>query len=105
MEGTAFIDSCLRALDTEGIVILPDLLSATQLRSMQVAFEAKLRPMRWNNFDGYQKTEAYRHMVEDVLLLDQGFVDLALHPLVKRLLILYLGNNFELNEAKGWKSL
>lgn len=92
-------------LDTYGIVVLPNLLSAEQVRGMQEAFETKLRRLRWNNFDGYQKTETYRHMVEDVLLLDQGFVDLALHPLVKEILSRYLGDNFELNEAKGWKSL
>lgn len=72
---------------------------------MQRAFEAKLRNLRWNNFDGYQKTEPYRHMVEDVLLLDQGFVDIAIHPMVKALLSKYLGTKFELTEAKGWKSL
>src|SRR5260370_25434032 len=79
-------------LDTNGIVALPNLLSAEQLHGMQKAFETKLRRLRWNNFDGYQKTETYRHMVEDVLLLDQGFVDLALHPLVKQILSRYLGD-------------
>jgi len=98
------IDRLFSALDTDGIVVLPDLLSAKQLHGMQVAFATKLRRLRWNNFDGYEKTEPYRHMVEDVLLLDQGFVDLALHPLTKELLTRYLGNNFELNEAKGWRS-
>jgi hypothetical protein len=44
-------------------------------------------------------------MVEDVLLLDQGFVDLALHPLVKEILTRYLGTEYELTEAKGWRSL
>jgi hypothetical protein len=92
-------------LDANGIVVLPKLLSDEQLLGMQKAFETKLRRLRWNNFDGYQKTETYRHMVEDVLLLDQGFVDLTLHPLVKQILSRYLGDNFELNEAKGWKSL
>lgn len=104
-EDQAVCDRIFNELDTDGIVLLPHLLSGTQLRGMQVAFETKLRRLRWNNFDGFQKTEPYRHMVEDVLLLDQGFVDLALHPLIKQLLTRYLGNNFELNEAKGWKSL
>jgi hypothetical protein len=99
------VEQLLAELDTNGIVVLPNLLSATQLRGMQQAFETKLRRLRWNNFDGYQKTETYRHMVEDVLLLDQGFVDLALHPLVKQILNRYLGAKYELNEAKGWKSL
>src|ERR1700737_3188588 len=101
----ATVDRLFSELDTNGIVVLPKLLSAEQLQGMQKVFETKLRRLRWNNFDGYQKTETYRHMVEDVLLLDQGFVDLALHPLVKQILTLYLGDNFELNEAKGWKSL
>jgi len=98
-------DRLFEQLDKDGVVVLSNLLSDEQLSSMQRAFEVKLRGMRWNNFDGYQKTELYRHMVEDVLLLDQGFVDLALHPLVKRILNRYLGRNYELNEAKGWKSI
>jgi Phytanoyl-CoA dioxygenase (PhyH) len=101
----SLVDPLFAELDTNGIVVLPSLLSAEQLHGMQKVFETKLRRLRWNNFDGYQKTETYRHMVEDVLLLDQGFVDLALHPLVKQILTRYLGDNFELNEAKGWKSL
>lgn len=92
-------------LDTNGIVVLPNLLNSEQLGSMQKAFEARLRRMRWNNFDGYLKTERFRHMIEDVLLLDQGFLDLALHPLVKQILNGYLGADYELTEAKGWKSL
>lgn len=103
--GEATTDQLFLELDTNGIVLLPNLLSAQQLRGMRKAFETKLRRLRWNNFDGYQKTEAYRHMVEDVLLLDQGFVDLALHPCVKQILSRYLGDNYELNEAKGWESL
>jgi len=92
-------------LETNGIVVLPNLLDPEQLRGMQKAFEARLRRMRWNNVEGYQKTERFRHMIEDVLLLDQGFVDLAVHPLVKQILTNYLGTDYELTEAKGWKSL
>jgi len=92
-------------LETNGIVVLPSIVSPEQLRGMQLAFESRLRRVRWNNFDGYQRTELYRQMVEDVLLLDQGFVDLALHPLVKEILGRYLGTEYELTEAKGWKSL
>jgi len=95
----------LTELDERGIVMLPDLLTKEQLAGMQSAFAARLRRMRWNDFDGYEKTELYRHMVQDVLTLDQGFVDLALHPLVNEILREYLGANYELVEAKGWKSL
>src|SRR6266850_5155865 len=92
-------------LETNGVVVLPSLLTAEQLRAMQSAFAARLKRLRWNQFDGYQRTEPYRCMLEDVLLLDQGFVDLALHPLVKEILARYLGPAYELTEAKGWKSL
>jgi phytanoyl-CoA dioxygenase PhyH len=99
------VDALAAELETNGIVLLPDLLSSEQLRGMQQAFEVRLRRMRWNNFDGYHKTERFRHMIEDVLLLDQGFLDVALHPLVKQILNRYLGADYELIEAKGWKSL
>ena len=92
-------------LDRDGIVLLPRLLSADQLAGMQKAFAARLQHLRWNNFDGYEKTEPYRHMIEDVLLLDQGFVDLAIHPVVKGIVKNYLGDAAELTEARGWKSL
>jgi phytanoyl-CoA dioxygenase PhyH len=91
--------------EKNGILIMPNLLTMEQLHGMQMSFNARLKRMRWNNFDGYEKTERYRHMVHDVLLLDQGFVDVALHQDVMRILREYLGNDFELVEAKGWKSL
>lgn len=99
------VDALTAELETNGIVVLPNLLNSDQLAGMQKAFEVRLRRMRWNNFDGYQMTERFRHMVEDVLLLEQGFLDLALHPLVKQILNRYLGSNYELTEAKGWRSL
>ena len=99
------VDALVSELEANGIVVLPNLLSAEQLRDMQKAFAVKLRRMRWNNIDGYYKSEIYRHMVADVLTLDQGFVDLALHPLVKDILNSFMGTNYELTEAKGWKSL
>jgi len=92
-------------LELDGIVMLPSLISAEQLNSMQRAFETRLHRLRWNNLEGYQKTERYRHMVEDVLLLDQGFVDVGIHPLIKKVLNRYLGQQYALTEAKGWKSL
>ena len=101
----ADVDELYSQLDRNGVVLLPSLLDNKQLSGMQLAFESRLRRMRWNNFDGYEKTEPYRHMVQDVLTIDQGFIDVALHPLVKEILRRYLGNSFELTEAKGWKSI
>lgn len=92
-------------LETDGIVTLPPIVSPEQLAGMQKAFEVKLRRMRWNDLDGYEKTERLRHMVQDVLLLDQGFVDLALNPLAMEVIRRYVGPQFTLVEAKGWRSL
>lgn len=101
----ASVEALSAELDANGVVVLPGIISAEQLREMQHAFAAKLQYVRWNNFDGYQRTELYRLMVEDVLLLAQGFVDLAIHPLVKAILSRYLGQSYQLTEAKGWRSL
>lgn len=101
----AEVDRVVEELKVDGISVLPSLLTEVQLNGMKRAFAVKLARLRWNNFDGYQKTEPYRHMVEDVLLLDQGFVDIAIHPFVKQVLNRYLGQRYELTEAKGWKSL
>src|SRR5262245_46854788 len=84
----------LAQLEGDGLVRLPPLVDEDRLRAMQRAFQARLRRMKWNNIDGYEKTEPYRHMVEDALTLDQGFVDIALHPLVKAVLTGYLGDAF-----------
>ena len=94
-----------KTLERDGIVVLEGLLSAGQLKSMQEAFDARLRWLRFSDTDGYERTELYRHMVQNVLTLDQGFVDLALHPAIVRILRDYLGPNGRLTEAKGWRSL
>src|SRR5260370_27322753 len=101
---TRSTSSVLETLDRDGIVVLPDLVSGQQLVAMQKAFASRLGRMRWNEVDGYEKTERYRRMVNDVLLLDQGFVDLAIHPLMKQTLRSYIGS-YALAEAKGWLSL
>jgi len=97
-------DKLLIALEEDGVVSVPNLFGAEQLAAMQQAFNTRLRRLRWNNLDGYEKTEPNRHMVEDVLTLDQGFLEAALHPVVKAVLSRYLGR-FALVEARGWRSL
>jgi len=99
------VDKLVRELENQGAVRLPMLLSPRTLRNMQEQFARRLQHLRWNNCDGYERSERYRLMVQDVLTLDQGFVDLALHPLVKAVLDQYLGTRYELCEAKGWQSL
>jgi hypothetical protein len=95
----------LKELEAKGAVLLPRLVSTTVLQDMRAAFESRLVRMRWNNCDGYERGERFRFVVQDVLTLAQGFVDVALHPLIKSILDAYLGPRYELCEAKGWKSL
>ncbi|MCC6491841.1 MAG: phytanoyl-CoA dioxygenase family protein [Pirellulales bacterium] len=102
---TTSVESIYQELDAQGVVRLDGLIPPRQLAEMQRAFEARLGQLRWSNVDGFEKTEPYRHMVSDVLTLEQGFVDIALHPLVKEALHLYLGDAYILAEAKGWRSL
>ena len=94
-------DQLLGQLERDGIVLLPDLLTREQLAGMQAGFARRLRRLRWNDHDGYEKTERYRHMVQDVLTLGQGFVDTALHPLVTEVIRRYVGDRFELVEANA----
>jgi hypothetical protein len=95
----------LEQLQTDGVAILPKFIQGETLTNMQRAFQSRLKRLRWNDVDGYEKTERFRHMVQDVLLLDEGYVRVALHPLVTEVLRSYIGKQFELVEAKGWKSI
>lgn len=92
-------------LEQDGIVRLSEMIPPGQLQAMQQAFGARLQRMAWNDVAGFERTEKFRHMVQDVLVLDQGFVDIALHPLVKQILWEYIGPRVQLVEAKGWRSL
>jgi hypothetical protein len=105
MSNIALANPLVEALERDGIVVVGNLIEPGQLREMQEPFAARLRRLRWNDVDGYERTERYRHMVQDVLTLAQGFVDAALDPRVTEALRGYIGPNFALCEAKGWRSL
>lgn len=92
-------------LDRHGVVVLRELVPMDQLAGMQRAFTSRLRRMRWNDVDGYELSDRYRRMVQDLLLIHQGFLDLALHPAIEEALHEYLGADYRLVEAKGWMSV
>jgi hypothetical protein len=98
------VDTVLKELTLNGIVVLPNLIGEQQLAAMQRAFDSRLKRVRWNDFDGYEK-ERYRHVISDLLTLEQGFVDVAINPVVKETVRAYIGDGAELVEAKGWMSL
>ena len=93
------------ALQRDGCVAFPGLVPPATLAAMQSAFDSRLRYFRHNNVDGYQRTERMRLMVEDVLMLEQGFVDIGVDPIVTGVLDAYLGGAYALCEAKGWETL
>src|SRR5262249_34718414 len=96
----------LADVEREGIAVLPaDFLTPGQLAGMQRGFASRLGRLRWNDLDGYEKNDRYRHMLNDLLTLDQAFVDVALHPVIKETARRYIGPNAGLVEAKGWQSL
>ena len=99
------ISAALAALERDGIIVIRGLWSDDQLRTAQTAFRARLGQMTWNNLSGYERSELFRLMVEDVLQLEQSFVDLAVHPMVMDLARRYIGDGAQLCEAKGWRSL
>lgn len=96
------LDRLTSDLERDGIVLLPNFVPPETLQSVQRSFGLALQRMRWNDFPGFEKTDLYRHMVQDILTLDQGFLDTALHPVIKTLLARYIGPRFQLVEAKGW---
>ena len=95
----------INTLERDGIVVIENFLSQDKVSKMREAFEVKLKRMRWNDVDGYEKTEKYRHFVFDILTLEQGFVDVAIDPRIKEISRQYLGDQFTCVEARGWRSL
>ena len=99
------IDSIVADLDAHGAVALPSLVSAGTLTEMQTAFASRLTGVRWNNVDGYVRSERMRLGVGDVLTLAQGFVDIGVHPIVAGVIRRYVGEKATLCETKGWETL
>ena len=96
--------AALAQLQRDGIAVLPGFVSGRQLEDMQAAFTHALSRMRVNVVTGFELTELHRDMVEHVLTLEQGFVDVALHPVVQDVLRAYIGPEFQLAEVKAWLS-
>jgi hypothetical protein len=97
-------DVLFGTLETDGFVIMPEFVTGPRLAGMQLAFSRALGRLRANSIDGYEKTERLRDMIEHPLLLDQGFLDLGLDPLIVELVRRYVGPQSQLTECKGWRS-
>lgn len=97
-------DRLAAAIERDGAVVLPGLVSPETLVAMQRAFQSRLEYFGWNDVTGYNRTELKRLGVPDVLTLEQGFVDIGIHPLVMGVAERYIGKGYGLAEAKGWQT-
>jgi hypothetical protein len=104
MSSSRDVDFIVNALQIDGICIVESFVAGKQLADMQTAFSAAVRRPRINNIDGYEKTETLRDMVEHPLLLDRGFLDLGIDPVVTEVARRYVGPEMQLTECKGWRS-
>jgi ectoine hydroxylase-related dioxygenase (phytanoyl-CoA dioxygenase family) len=95
----------LSQLKDQGVVVLPELMKNEQLSAIKNAFECQLQQPSFNAWQGYHQTDRRRLMVDQLLTVDQGFVDVALLPLIQSVVKDYLGEAACLQEAKGWRSL
>lgn len=92
-------------LERDGIAELPMLLAPAQLAGLQRAFRGVLARPSFNTWLGYEQNEKWRILVENVMALHPAAFDLALHPLVTDALRRYLGPEFALTEARGWRTI
>jgi hypothetical protein len=95
----------LDALRTDGVVELPNLLTDDALAGLQRAFRRVLERPNFNTWNGYQQNEKWRILVENALTVDPAVVRLALDPLLKSVLHDYLGRDYALTEARGWRTI
>lgn len=98
------IDALVSTVEQDGIAVIPGYVTGSRLAAMRQTFSAALARLRINNIDGYEKTERLRDMIEHPLLLDQGFLELGIDPMVTEVVRRYVGPQFQLNECKGWRS-
>lgn len=99
------IETLVEVLERDGIVELPGLIAPAALAAMQATFRAALAHPSWNTWRGYEQTDKHRRMVEDLLLLDPTFQELALKPRVRELMAAYLGPGYVLTEVRAWETV
>jgi hypothetical protein len=98
-------DMTVAALERDGIVPIDGLLAPEALRAMQEAYRRVLGHINWSTTEGFQQTDPFRRMVENILTLDPAFQALALNPRLQEILRQYLGSDYVLTEVKGWETV
>ena len=98
-------DRLVEMLEKDGIAPLPAMLAPEALAGLQESFERVLEHPSFNTWSGYEQNEKWRLLVENALTVDPAAVDLALHPLLKAVLRRYIGPDYVLTEARGWRTI
>jgi hypothetical protein len=99
------IETIVDTLERDGIAEVPGLVDDDSLAAMQRAFDDAVRHPSWNTWRGYEQTDRHRRMVEDVLLLDPAFQELALHSLVREVMAAYISRGYVLSEVRSWETI
>ena len=94
----------IQQLNNDGIIILHDIIPEILLKNMQRAFEQKLSHITFNSTYGSQRTEMFRHYVEDLLMVDPSFVKFAINPELMKIVRGYISNDVVLKECRGWQT-
>lgn len=97
--------SVLEKLHSDGVVVLGQLLDSESVLAMQSVYQQSLKHPTWNTWIGYERNEKWRKIVENLLLYDQAFVDLATCEAVTDIIRQYVGVDVELVEARGWETI
>lgn len=95
----------LDVLNRDGVYVLPHRIDEAQLASMQRQFDRRVSQMTLQRGAGYYMDDPYRKLVDDVLLLDEGFVHVALQRELLQVMTAFVGQGVCLTEAKGWRSM
>lgn len=95
----------LDTLEQDGIVLLGKFISDSMLLRMQNCYRRALQYPTRNTWMGYEQNEKWRRLVENLLLYDRSFVELALQPTIIDVLNKYIDPGSTMVEARGWETI
>lgn len=97
--------SIVDGLEQDGIVLLGKCVADESVERMQDCYKRALAFPSWNTWIGYEQNEKWRRLVENLLLYDRAFIDLALQSEVMAALSQYIGPDYCMTEARGWETI
>jgi hypothetical protein len=99
------VNEALKEIREKGIVVLDEGLPAEVLDKMQQTFNRQLAQPQFNTWSGYQQNEKWRLLIENLLTHSSAFLYPALQPQLMEICRQYIGEGFQMTEARGWKTI